>query len=79
MIENVLTTIIKLMGEAQKCKLDDKKSFVLNILKNTMSIDDYERYEPIISVCIDLIKNIAKNKDLLKDLKTNSICFKSCI
>ena len=77
MSNNILHFIIKLMGDAQKNKVDNKKDFVLTMLRNTMPIGDYQRYEPIISDCIDIIKYISRNKDILNDLKKIN-CF-SCV
>ena len=50
----------------------------LNIIKCSNN-DDFERYEPLINLSIDLLKNIANNKELLKDLVSKSECFKYCI
>ena len=42
-----------------------------------MNKDGYERYEPMISLIIDFIKTLSKNKYILDTLK-NKKCF-SCI
>ena len=46
-------------------------------LKEYMNKDDYERYEPMISLIIDFIKYIATNKKILDTIK-NKKCL-SCI
>ena len=46
-------------------------------LKEYMNKDDYERYEPMISLIIDFIKYIATNKKILDAIK-NKKCL-SCI
>jgi hypothetical protein len=75
MEDNIFNIIIGSMGQAQKNQVDNKKDFVMNVLKNTLSDDVYERYEPLISLIIDLLKDISKNKDILKDLKkANCFC-----
>ena len=43
-------------------------------LKEYMNKDDYERYEPMISLMIDFIKYLATNKKLLDAIK-NKKCF----
>ena len=65
MNKNILETIVDTMIVAQQNKLgDNKKTFVLNILKT--EIPNFERYEPIIETIIDFIKLCSKNKDILK-------------
>ena len=77
---NIFDIIISAMGIAQKNKLGDaKKDYVLNIIKCSMNNIDFERYEPLINLTIDILKNIANNKELLKELISKSGCFKSCI
>ena len=76
MNKNILETIVDTMIVAQQNKLgDNKKTFMLNILKT--EIPNFERYEPIIETIIDFIKLCSKNKDILKGLK-NIKCF-GCI
>ena len=74
----LVETIINTMGHAQQNKVDNKKDFVLNVLKGLLSEAEFHRYEPLISSIIDLLKSISKNKDVLKALKNNK-CFSSCI
>ena len=56
---------------------DSKKEYVMTKLKEYMNKDDYERYEPMISLIIDFIKYIATNKKILDTIK-NKKCL-SCI
>ncbi len=79
MTETILKTILDEMSNAQEVITGggDKKEYVMNKIKQYMNKDDYERYEPMISLTIDFIKNLAKNKYVLDTLK-NKNCF-SCI
>ena len=74
---NIFDTIIKTMAVAQKEKVNDKKAFVMYVLKQSMPTESYERYEPYISITIDLLKQLSKDGSILKGLK-NSKCL-SCI
>lgn len=77
MDKNINEILIRSMSFAQQNKVSNKKEFVLNMLKNTLSTETYERYLPYIEMTIDLIKEIAKNPDILKALKNNK-CFFNC-
>jgi|UniRef100_A0A6C0ETC6 hypothetical protein len=77
-MDNINELIISSMEIAQHNELDNKKEYVLNIIKLSLKHDTYERYYPLISVMIDLIKSISKNQDLLKGLVINKGIFKSC-
>lgn len=75
-MNEIFNIIISAMGTAQKNKLQDsKKDYVLNIIKCSMNKEDFERYEPLINLSIDILKNIANNKELLKELVSKSGCF----
>ena len=67
------------MAQAQKIITggEDKKIYVMTKIKEYMNKDDYERYEPMISLIIDFIKYLATNKKLLDTIK-NKKCL-SCI
>lgn len=80
MTETILHTILNEMTNAQDVITggEDKKKYVMQKLKQYMTPQDYIRYEPIISLIIDFIKTLAKNKYILDTLKTNT-CFLSCI
>ena len=67
------------MAQAQKIITggEDKKIYVMNKLKEYMDKDDYEKYEPMISLIIDFIKTLSKNKKLLDAIK-NKKCL-SCV
>ena len=79
MTETILKTILDEMSNAQEVITggEDKKEYVMKKIKQYMNKDDYERYEPMISLTIDFIKNLAKNKYVLDALKPQK-CF-SCI
>ena len=75
----IMTRIIYEMKDAQQIMIngDNKKDYVMKKLREYMDKETYERYEPMISLTIDFIKHIAKNKEMLKGLQ-NMSCF-SCI
>ena len=75
----LMTRIIYEMKEAQQIlnNGNNKKDYVMNKLRENLDKETYERYEPMISLTIDFIKHISKNKELLKGLQ-NMSCF-SCI
>ena len=79
MTDTILTTILHEMSNAQDVFTggEDKKNYVMQKLKQYMTLQDYIRYEPMISLIIDFIKTLAKNKYILDTLKTKT-CF-SCI
>jgi hypothetical protein len=80
MTETILNTILNEMSNAQDIitRGEDKKEYVMNKIKQYMTPQDYIRYEPFISLIIDFIKTLAKNKYILETLKTKT-CFLSCI
>ena len=75
----LMTRIIYEMKEAQQILINgnNKKDYVMKKLRENLDKETYERYEPMISLTIDFIKHISKNKELLKGLQ-NMSCF-SCI
>ena len=78
---NIFKLIIDTMIFCQNKTVDDKKIVAMQIIrKNIMNIsaESYHRYEPYISLSIDVIKSIAKNPEMLKALKSNK-CFLNCI
>ena len=79
MTETILTTMLNEMSNAQEVITGglSKKEYVMNKIKQYMNKDDYERYEPMISLTINFIKTLAKNKYVLDTLR-NKKCF-SCI
>ena len=77
MEKNINEILIRSMSFAQQKKVSNKKEFVLNMLKNTLSQETYERYLPMIEITIDLIKEISKNPKILDGLK-NSKCWLNC-
>ena len=75
----IIPVIINEMKKAQQKIItggEDKKAYVMKRIKDNMDDDHYERYEPILLIIVDLIKQIATDKKLLDGLH-NSKCFKS--
>lgn len=77
MDKKINSILIRSMSFAQKEQVEDKKNFVLNIMKHTLGKEMFERYEPLINITIDMIKEISKNPKILEGLK-NSKCFMGC-
>ena len=74
----IMTVVIDEMKKAQSIITggEDKKKYVMQKIKDNMDDENYERYEPILIVIVDIIKQIATDKKLLDGLH-NSKCFKS--
>ena len=75
----IMLVVIDEMKKAQQSIItggEDKKSYVMKKIKDNMDDDNYERYEPILIVIVDIIKQIATDKKVLEGLH-NSKCFKS--
>ena len=74
----IAPVIIDEMKKAQQsiAGSENKKAYVMKRIKDNMDDDNYERYEPILFIIVDLIKQIATDKKLLDGLH-NSKCFKS--
>ena len=79
MTEKILLNVIDEMAQAQKIITggEDKKIYVMTKIKEYMNKDDYEKYEPMISLIIDFIKTLSNNKKLLDTIK-NKKCL-SCV
>ena len=75
---NIFKLIIDTMIFCQNKPVDDKKIVAMQMIQKNMSFESYNRYEPYISLSIDVIKSIAKNPEMLKALKSNK-CFLNCI
>jgi hypothetical protein len=56
----------------------DKKEFVLRKISEILSVDTFNRYRPFISLTIDFIKELSKNKAILGNLVKKSKC-SSCL
>ena len=81
--ELIMTHVVASMKDAQLLydNSNDKKIFVMQKLKQFMGDEKYSLYEPIISIMIDFIKEIATNKEILKGLyksKCYNSLFSSC-
>lgn len=74
---DIFNLIIETMGIAQKQKVTNKKEFVMNVLRKSMEDETYERYEPYISVTIDMLKVISRDANVLKCLRSKK-CL-SCV
>ena len=77
----IMSVVIDEMKKAQRSIVtggEDKKTYVMKKIKDNMDDDTYERYEPILIVIVDIIKQIATDKQLLDGLH-NSKCFKSIL
>ena len=75
---NIFKLIIDTMIFCQNKTVDDKKMVAMQMIRKNISAESYHRYEPYISLSIDVIKSIAKNPEMLKALKSND-CFTCCI
>ena len=75
----IMSVVIDEMKKAQQRIItggEDKKAYVMKKIKDNMNDENYERYEPILIMIVDMIKRIATDKKLLDGLH-NSKCFKS--
>ena len=62
----IMSVIIDEMKKAQQSIVtggEDKKSYVMKKIKDNMDDENYERYEPILIVIVDIIKQIATDKN----------------
>jgi hypothetical protein len=73
MESKIFDIIVSSMIIAQKEKFEDKKEYVLLEIQKYLSIDQYERYKPFISLTIDGIKYLSRS-NLLKNLKNSKCC-----
>ena len=61
----IIPVIIDEMKKAQQSIItggEDKKAYVMKKIKDNMDDDNYERYEPILFIIVDLIKQIVTEK-----------------
>ena len=75
----IMLVVIDEMKKAQQSIItggEDKKAYVMQKIKDNMNDESYERYEPILIIIVDIIKQIATDKKLLDGLHTSK-CFKS--
>jgi uncharacterized protein YsxB (DUF464 family) len=59
----IFTMIIDLMRSTQAINGmtgDEKKSFVMTRIKDILGNESFERYQPVISMAIDLLKTISR-------------------
>jgi hypothetical protein len=81
--ETIFTILLDLMRSTQTMaglSGDEKKAFVMARIKDILGNESYERYQPIISMAIDLLKTISRDKSVLEGLDSlkKKFCF-SCI
>ena len=65
----IMTVVIDEMKKAQQSIItggEDKKAYVMKKIKDNMDDDNYERYEPILIVILDMIKQIATDKKIIR-------------
>ena len=79
----IITHVVTSMKDAQQLYDNsiDKKKFVMKQLKQYLGNEKYTQYEPIISIMIDFIKHIVKDKSILKGFYTSKCyisLFNSC-
>ena len=78
--ENIFKVIIDTMILCQHDKtIEDKKTYAMQIISNIISRETYNRYEPFISLTIDMLKAIFKDHSLLKGLKSKKCTKFICI
>ena len=70
---------VKDASKLVKLSNEEKKAFVLQKIKNILSTDVYERYNPMIEKAIDFIVYLSKHPELLKGIKNlHKLCFPCC-
>lgn len=78
MEKTIFNLIVHMMLDAEgilDLKGSDKKKYVMDMLKEHLEGDIYERYSPILDLMVDGIIYLAKNKDVLRGLVSNKcIC-----
>ncbi len=74
--EQIINIILAFMTSAQDVNLKgfDKKKWVLQKISETLGADTFNRYGPFISLTIDFIKEVARNKAVLSGLIKKSKC-----
>jgi len=72
--------LVNFMAEAEKLKElksgDDKKQYTLVKIKSVLGDDDYNKYEPIISIIIDLLIGVINKQIIIFKEKGWGNCFK---
>ncbi len=64
---------------------DEKKSFVMSRIQDILGNETYERYQPMMSMVIDILKAISRDKSVLEGFESlkKKFCFSeglfSCI
>ena len=62
----IMLVVIDEMKKAQQSIVtggEDKKAYVMKKIKDNMNDDNYERYEPISIVIVDMIKQLRQIKN----------------
>jgi hypothetical protein len=73
----LITDLMKLESK-KKIMNKQKKQNVMDILKNTLPVEVYDRFHSLLSSAIDWIYTIAQNPKMLKDLKEKCLLFPCC-
>ena len=74
---NLLHVILELMVIVQGSGLvgSEKKQMVLGRIRENLDDGVFERYEPVFSMTIDILKLVASDPTLLNGLKSVRACF----
>jgi hypothetical protein len=78
--DNIMNDILNAMSDVQKIFTDktSKKMYVMRVLKKKLGPEIFQRYEPMISLSIDFIKTLTKNKSMLNGIKhAEKLCIRN--
>ena len=73
----LITDLMKLESK-KKIMNKQKKQNVMDVLKNTLPTEVYDRFHSMFDKAIDWIYTIAQNPKMLKDLKEKCLLFPCC-
>lgn len=73
----LITDLMKLESK-KKIMNKQKKQNVMDVLKNTLPAEVYDRFHSMFDKAIDWIYTIAQNPKMLKELKEKCILFPCC-
>ena len=78
---NLLHVILELMVIVQGSGLvgSEKKQMVLGRIRENLDAGVFERYEPVFSMMIDILKLVASDPTLLNGLKSVRACTHVCV
>ena len=79
-MDSLKNDLVNFMSEAEKLKElksgEDKKQYTLIKIKNLLGNDDYDKYEPIISIIIDLLVSLINKQITIFKKKGWGNCLK---